>query len=55
MKNRYLFLALLFIVLAWGYVSKMDYEDGLREQQYYCDMVKAHNWPDYEGKNHDCS
>ncbi len=40
-------IALFFIVL--GIAGHYDYQDQLRDQQAYCDNVKAGYWPDYNG------
>lgn len=38
-----------FVIMAFLAVSSADYEDAKRQQQAYCDNVKAGYWPDYNG------
>lgn len=42
-------LIALAVLLAFGIVGNMDYEDEVREQVAYCENVKAGMWPDYNG------
>lgn len=35
------------LLIAFGMVSSIDYTDEQREQQVYCDNVRAGYWPDY--------
>jgi len=45
MKTTYV----IAIVLAMlGIAGTIDYEEQLREEQHYCEMVKAGNWPAYK-------
>lgn len=37
------------LVLLLGLAGRMDYEDQQADQAYYCEMVKAGYWPDYQG------
>lgn len=39
------FLALLTILVIYGVVGKMDYEDELKYQEYSCKMVEDGYWP----------
>ena len=34
-------------------VGRADFNDEIREAVYYCDMVEAGHWPDYEPET-DC-
>ena len=48
--SRYRMAAIIAaLVLLFGLVGRMDYEDQLAEQANYCEMVKAGFWPDYQG------
>jgi len=38
-------LTLVGIVLAYGIVGSMDYDDAVREQEHTCQMVAAGAWP----------
>lgn len=40
-------LALILIVM--GIVGNGDVEEAERQQEHYCSMVAAGNWPDYNG------
>lgn len=47
---------LILLVLGLNYVGKMDFEDALRQQTTYCQMVSKYKetngefgWPDYQG------
>ena len=44
MKTRYLIL-----LLAFGLAGTWDYEDALRQQKEYCEMVSLGVWGDYNG------
>ena len=46
MKTTVVLLALLGL---FGLAGAMDYEDQQAQEALYCDMVKAGNWPDYQG------
>ncbi len=43
----------LLLVMAFGIVGQMDYEDAIKEEQRYCDMVRDGHWPHYN-KDIDC-
>lgn len=43
----------LAIVLAFGYLGRMDYETELLEARFYCQQVKAGAWPDYQASYKD--
>ena len=39
----------LFIVLVLiGMMGKMDMDDEIAEQKFYCEQVLAGHWPDYK-------
>ncbi len=42
-------IALLVILALFGLVGQMDYDDAVDQQAHYCAMVKAGDWPDYQG------
>lgn len=42
-----LYLILLLLIL--GMVGTWDYEDALRQQERYCEMVSLGVWGDYNG------
>ena len=35
------------VVLIVGLVGKADYEDELKAQEHYCNMVEEGTWPDF--------
>ena len=37
-----------FVIIAFGIVGQMDYEDAIKEEQHYCDMVREGHWPKYK-------
>lgn len=37
------------LLLVFGLAGNWDYEDAVRQDQEYCDMVKHGLWPDYRG------
>ena len=41
-------------LVALGFVGRLDFEDELRAAVYYCDMVGAGHWPDYDGTAEHC-
>ena len=45
MKTTYI---IVIIVAILGVAGTIDYEEQLREEQHYCEMVKAGNWPAYK-------
>lgn len=53
MKLRYL-LAFIAVVLVFGLVGQMDYEDEVAEASHYDEMVCSGYWPDYERRKPDC-
>ena len=38
----------IFLILAFVFVSEMDYQDAIKEEQHYCDMVREGHWPAYK-------
>lgn len=42
-------LSIVAIIVVFGLVGGMDYQDEQLEQQTYCDNVQAGYWPDYKG------
>ena len=38
----------LFLLAAFLIVNQMDYEDAIKEEQHYCDMVREGHWPAYK-------
>lgn len=44
MKTIYIIAILL---AALGVAGALDYEEALREERHYCEMVKAKAWPAY--------
>ncbi len=53
MRLRYP-LALIAVVLVFGFVGQMDYEDEVNEASHYDEMVCSGHWPDYERREPDC-
>ena len=48
------FISLLVVLgIALLVTGTLEYQDEVQSQETYCDMVKAGNWPDYEGTYHD--
>jgi len=47
--------AIAALLLAYGIVGTMDYEDAVVADQHYTEMVCAGYWPDYEDRRPDCS
>lgn len=49
--NRVQFLVIFIaaLVLAFGLVGRMDYEDAKADEALYCSNVKDGVWPDYDG------
>lgn len=39
--------AALFVIVAFGIVGQMDYEDAIEQERHYCDMVREGRWPAY--------
>ena len=46
-RLAYILTGAAFIVVL-GVVGRADFNDEIREAVYYCDMVAAGHWPDYE-------
>jgi len=40
--------AVIFVVMAFGIVGHMDYEDAIAQDQHYCDMVREGHWPNFK-------
>jgi hypothetical protein len=40
--------AIIFFVIALGYVGQGDYEDALKQREHYCSMVTRGVYPDYD-------
>ncbi len=40
---------ILLILIGMGYAGEQDYQESLRQQEHYCQMVKSGRWPDYNG------
>lgn len=40
---------LILLLLAFGMAGTWDYEDALRQQEKYCEMVSLGVWGDYNG------
>lgn len=38
----------LLLLAAFAIVNQMDYEDAIKEEQHYCDMVREGHWPAYK-------
>ena len=36
-------------IFLFGVVSEMSYEDAVREENQYCELVGDGTWPDYKG------
>ncbi len=49
-KTVSIWLALLG---AFAFVNQMDYDDAIKAEQHYCDMVREGHWPHYN-KDIDC-
>lgn len=47
--------AIAVLLLAYGIVGMMDYEDAVAADKRYTEMVCAGIWPDYDGRRPDCS
>jgi hypothetical protein len=46
-RLAYILAGAVFII-ALGMVGRADFNDEIREAVYYCDMVEAGHWPNYE-------
>ena len=45
--------AALFVIVAFGIVGQMDYEEAIGQERHYGDMVRDGHWPHYN-KDIDC-
>lgn len=48
-RNVKVLLIAAALIVLFGIVGRMDYEDALAQQRLYCDNVANGVWPDYEG------
>jgi hypothetical protein len=50
MTSKQLFIggAIFIVLLLTGMMGKMEMEDEIAEQQFYCEQVLAGHWPDYK-------
>lgn len=55
MNNITTAAAIAVLLLAYGIVGAMDYEDAVVADRRYTEMVCAGYWPDYEDRRPDCS
>ena len=46
--------AIATLLLAYGIVGTMDYEDAVAADRHYAEMVCAGYWPDYDDRRPDC-
>jgi len=47
--------AIAAMLLAYGIVGTLEYEDAIAADQHYAEMVCAGLWPDYDDRKPDCS
>lgn len=47
--NRFCILYLVAILLAMLTIGSMDFQDQLKQQDLYCEMVSSGAWGDYNG------
>ena len=40
--------AMFIVLLLTGMMGKMEMEDEIAEQEFYCEQVLAGHWPDYK-------
>jgi len=40
--------ALFIVLILIGMMGKMDMDDEIADQQFYCEQVLAGHWPDYK-------
>lgn len=40
--------ALFIVLILIGMMGKMDMDDEIAEQEFYCEQVLAGHWPDYK-------
>lgn len=50
MTSQRLFIggAIFIVLLLTGMMGKMEMEDEIAEQEFYCEQVLAGHWPDYK-------
>lgn len=48
------FLSTVAVVIVFGLVGNMDYQDELKEQDRYHTMVCEGSWPNYKALEIDC-
>ncbi|MBN46231.1 MAG: hypothetical protein CMH23_07135 [Methylophaga sp.] len=41
-------IGIIVAVVLFGIVGRMDYEDELKSQAHYCEMVREGAWPDFK-------
>jgi hypothetical protein len=39
---------ILLMILAFGIVGQMDYEDAIEQELHYCSMVRDGQWPAFK-------
>lgn len=42
-------LAVLYLVLIFGFAAEADFEEAQRQEREYCTAVADGSWPDYRG------
>jgi hypothetical protein len=47
--NKFCILYLVVILLAMLGIGSMDFQDQLKQQDLYCEMVSSGAWGDYHG------
>jgi hypothetical protein len=50
MTSKQLFIggAIFIVLLLTGMMGKMEMEDEIAEQEFYCEQVLSGHWPDYK-------
>lgn len=50
MTSQRLFIggAIFIVLLLTGMMGKMEMQDEIAEQEFYCEQVLAGHWPDYK-------
>ena len=50
MTSQQLFIggAIFIVLLLIGMMGKMEMQDEIAEQEFYCEQVLAGHWPDYK-------
>jgi hypothetical protein len=50
MTSKQLFIggSIFIVLLLTGMMGKMEMEDEVAEQEFYCEQVLAGHWPDYK-------